>query len=119
MQLSGLVRELAQHCELRSCSNERIVLWLPPAHRHLQSKIAQDRLQQSLSRVLGGAAQPLHLHIEVAEPVAETPAAQSVRARREAQDEAVQAIESDPVVRELIEVLDATLIESSIARVAD
>lgn len=117
MQLSGLVRELAQHCELRACSADRVVLCLPPAHRHLQSKIAQDRLQQSLSRLLGGGGQRPHLHIDVADTLAETPAAQAVRARREAQDEAVQAIESDPVVRELIELLDASLNESSIARV--
>jgi hypothetical protein len=50
LKISGMARELAQHCELRDLAGARIVLRLSPAHRHLLMKPAQDKLQQSLGR---------------------------------------------------------------------
>jgi DNA polymerase III subunit gamma/tau len=111
LKLSGMARELAQHCELRDFAGDLINLRLPPAHRHLQMKPAQDKLQQALSDHLGRAIQ---LRIELAEVVGMTPAAEAQRGRRELQDRAVVAIEKDCFVREVIEIFDATLIESSI-----
>jgi DNA polymerase-3 subunit gamma/tau len=109
--LGGMARELAQHCELRDTQGDRIALRLAPAHRHLQMKPAQDKLQQSLSEHLGRAIQ---LNIELGELNGLTPAAEAQQGRRELQDRAVAAIENDGFVREVIEMFDATLIESSI-----
>jgi len=47
LKLSGMARELGQHCELRSVSTQKVVLCLSPTHRHLQIKPAQDKLQHS------------------------------------------------------------------------
>ncbi|MBV5325291.1 MAG: hypothetical protein J0626_08495, partial [Rhodospirillaceae bacterium] len=44
LKLSGMARELGQHCELRSIGNDKLVLGLSPIHRHLQMKPAQDKL---------------------------------------------------------------------------
>jgi len=111
LQLSGMARALSQHCELLRLGDEVVQLRLPPAHRHLIMKAAQDRLQQSLGEYCG---RPLQLQIEVAEVSTLTPAAILQQEREERQDRAVAAIEQDPFVREVIDIFDATLIESSI-----
>jgi len=109
--ISGMARELAHHCELRELAERRIVLRLSPRHRHLLMRPAQDKLQQSLVESL---ARPLQLLIEVDEVAGDTPAAVAERDRRERLDRAIASVEADGFVREVIEVFDATLIESSI-----
>lgn len=111
LKLGGMARELAQHCELRHADEVKVTLRLAPAHRHLQMKPAQDKLQQSLSEYLG---RRIMVHIETAEVDGMTPAAEAQRGRQELQDRAVASIEKDGFVREVIEMFDATLIESSI-----
>ncbi|MBI2308625.1 MAG: DNA polymerase III subunit gamma/tau [Rhodocyclales bacterium] len=111
LKLSGMARELAQHCELRTLDAGQIALRLAPMHRHLQMKPAQDKLQQALSEHFG---RPLVLRIELAETEGVTPAANAQRAREERQEKAVAAIEQDGFVRDVIEMFDAQLIESSI-----
>jgi len=111
LKLGGMARELGQHCELRSVTDNRVVLCLSPTHRHLQIKAAQDKLQQALSDHLGRAVQ---LSIALDDVVGETPAVVAQRRRHERQEQAVASVEQDAFVREVIDVFDATLIESSI-----
>jgi DNA polymerase III subunit gamma/tau len=111
LSLGGMARELAQHCELRALEDGLVVLRLSPVHRHLQMKPAQDKLQQALSEHFGRA---LQLRIELAETETATPAATAQRVREEKQEGAVAAIEQDGFVRDVIELFDAQLIESSI-----
>ncbi|SBT04836.1 DNA polymerase III, subunits gamma and tau [Candidatus Accumulibacter aalborgensis] len=111
LRVGGMARELGQHCELRDLSGGRIVLRLSPRHRHLLIKPAQDKLQQSLVEHFG---RPLQLAIELEEVAGDTPAAVAQRDRRERMDRAVASVEQDGFVREVIEMFDATLIESSI-----
>ncbi len=111
LALSGMARELAQHCELRVLEEQRVVLRLPPIHRHLQIKPAQDRLQQGLSEHFGRA---LRVEIELAEVETTTPAGVAQQERKERQEQAAAAIEQDGFVREVIETFDAHLIEPSI-----
>jgi DNA polymerase-3 subunit gamma/tau len=111
LKLGGMARELGQHCELRRINGAQIVLGLSPVHRHLQMKPAQDKLQQALSTYF---ARPLQLLIELDEVAGDTPAALAQRQRNERQDRAVAAVEQDDFVREVIDLFDATLIESSI-----
>ncbi|MEF8701147.1 MAG: DNA polymerase III subunit gamma/tau [Candidatus Accumulibacter sp. UW20] len=111
LKIGGMARELAQHCELRDLGPTRIVLHLSPAHRHLLMKPAQDKLQQSLSEYF---AKPLQLVIDLAEGSGDTPAAAAQRNHRERMDRAIASVEQDGFVREVIEMFDATLVESSI-----
>ncbi|KFB66599.1 DNA polymerase III subunit gamma/tau [Candidatus Accumulibacter vicinus] len=111
LKLSGMARELAQHCELRELGKARMVLSLSPTHRHLLMKPAQDKLQQSLAEHFG---HPLQLAIELEEGSGDTPAAAAQRDHRERMDRAIASVEQDGFVRQLIETFDATLIESSI-----
>ena len=115
LQIGGMSRELAQHCELRELAETQCILRLPPAHRHLQMKPAQDKLQQALSDYLG---RPIQLRIELAEVERATPAASVQQERKARQDLAVASIEQDPFVRDVIDTFDASLIESSIKPIA-
>lgn len=111
LKLGGMARELAQHCELRAFEGNRVFLRLSTTHRHLQMKSAQDKLQQVLSEHLG---RPVTVVIELDDVVGDTPAAVAQRHRQERQEQAVASVEQDEFVREVIDVFDATLIESSI-----
>ena len=111
LKLSGMARELGQHCLLLRVDGKQIVLGLSPTHRHLQMKPAQDKLQQTLSEYYG---RPMQLLIELEEAVGDTPAAAAQRQKVERQDRAVAAVEQDEFVRDVIDLFDATLIESSI-----
>lgn len=111
LKLGGMARELGQHCELRRIDGAHVVLCLSPTHRHLQMKPAQDKLQQALSEYLG---RTVLLSIDLDEVSGTTPAAAAQLKRREQQDRAVASVEQDDFVREVIDLFDAKLIESSI-----
>ncbi|GAB4060829.1 DNA polymerase III subunit gamma/tau [Uliginosibacterium sediminicola] len=112
MQLGGLVRELAQNCELLSMQGNAVQLRLTPTHKHLLAMPGtQAKLQEALARHYQGA---VRLNIEIGDPAAQTPAQRSAEAQRQRHGEAVAALESDPFVQELIERFDATLVESSV-----
>ena len=110
--LGGMARELAQHCELIRIEAHQVVLRLSPDHGHLLGmKPVVDKLQQALADYF---ARPLKLNIEQEKIVGDTPAAVAQRQKRERQEQAVAALEKDEFVREVIDLFDAKLIESSI-----
>lgn len=115
LQLSGLSRALAQHCELRSIDENECLLRLAPALSHLQMKPAPERLQQALCDYFG---RPLKLRFELAQQEADTPAVTAGREKQERQAGAIASIEQDAFVRDVIESFDASLIESSIKPIA-
>ncbi len=111
LQLSGLARTLAQHCELRQLNEADCLLRLSPAHSHLQMKPAPDRLEQALGEYFG---RPLKLRFELAQNEVDTPAETAGREKRERQDRAVASIEEDSFVRDVIESFDASVVDTSI-----
>jgi DNA polymerase-3 subunit gamma/tau len=111
LQINGLARELAQHCELRELSESECVLRISPAHGHLQMKPAPDKLRQALSDYLGRV---ITLRFELAQTESETPAATVGRERLQRQEQAMASIERDSFVRDVIETCDASLVKSSI-----
>ena len=111
LPLTGMAKQLAQHCELSERSGSMIRLRLAPAHRHLLGKPQQDKLQAELQALYG---QALRLEIDVAEVASETPAERSRNAQRERQDRAIASIEQDPFVRDVVDLFDASIDESTI-----
>ncbi|WP_303786647.1 DNA polymerase III subunit gamma/tau [Azovibrio restrictus] len=111
LALTGMARELAQHCELLALEDGTCRLRLSPIHKHLLLKPAQERLQQALGDHF---QKKLLLQIDVAETEQVTPAQAAEQARKQRHDMAVAAIEQDPFVRDAIEILDASLVEASI-----
>lgn len=115
LPLSGLVRELAQNCELRLLDDTVCQLRLAPALGHLQMKPAPERLQQALNEYFGRSVQ---LRIELAQVETDTPAAASGRQRQAQMSQAEAAIEQDAFVRDVVENLSGSVIESSIKPIA-
>ncbi|MCL2658454.1 MAG: DNA polymerase III subunit gamma/tau [Betaproteobacteria bacterium] len=112
MKIGGLVRELAQQCELVSIESAQVRLRLPEAHKHLSGmQTARDKLQEALSNYL---ERPIRLVIEAGAVTSETPAQRNQVEKERRHAEAVVALETDPFVQEVIERFDATLIEASV-----
>ncbi len=109
LPLTGMVRQLAQHCELVSQTDYAIMLRMAPAHKHLQ--VHQDKLRAELAKHYDRA---LTLEIKLDVPAGETPKARADSEKRERQDRAIAAIESDPFVREACDLFDASIDESTI-----
>jgi len=108
-QLTGMARQLAQHCEQVERSEGKLVLRLAPAHKHLQ--VHQDKLRVELVRYHG---KPLTLDIRLDEPAGDTPKLRADNIKRERQERAIASIESDPFVREACDLFDASIDESTI-----
>ncbi len=111
LPLTGMAKQLAQHCELSERSESAIRLRLSPVHKHLLGKPQQDKLQAELQ---SWAGRPLRLEIDVAELESETPAQRSHNKQRVRQERAIASIEQDPFVREVVDLFDASIDESTI-----
>ncbi|HEY8857339.1 MAG TPA: DNA polymerase III subunit gamma/tau C-terminal domain-containing protein, partial [Rugosibacter sp.] len=114
LSVTGMAKQLAQHCELMQLTDTAIQLRLSPVHKHLLGTVQQDKLQAELQSHYG---RRLRLEIEVAEPASMTPADRSRTVQRERQDRAIAAIEQDPFVREVVDLFDASIDEPTIKSV--
>jgi DNA polymerase III subunit gamma/tau len=111
LNLSGLARVLAQHCELMARDAARVELRIARAHQHLLNGPHQERLKAALEQHFGAK---LRVAIQVADDAGASPAALADRDRRERQAQAAAEIEQDPFVRELVETFDARVVDSTI-----
>ncbi|MDQ8022816.1 MAG: DNA polymerase III subunit gamma/tau [Moraxellaceae bacterium] len=112
MRLGGMVRELAQNCELLRMSDSAMQLRLAPEHRHLAAMaINSQKLQEAVTQHFG---RPVRVNIEIGAVQSETLAQRNDADKRQRHAEAVASLEADPFVQELIERFDATLIEASV-----
>ena len=111
LPLTGMAKQLAQHCELSERTASLFRLRLPPVHKHLLGKAQQDKLQTELQNACGSS---LRLEIDVAEVAGETPAQRNRNTQRERQDRAIASIEQDPFVRDVVDLFDASIDESTI-----
>jgi len=111
LKLAGMAGMLAMHCELKSLIGSRIELSVPVEHKHLAEKVFIDKLRAALTNYF---STEIALQVAVGGAGGNTLAEVEARGRQAKQAEAVAAIEQDSFVRELVENLDARLIESSI-----
>ncbi len=110
--LTGMAKQLAQHCELSERSESTHPL-APVAGAQVPARQGRSRksCRPSCRPITAGA---LRLEIDLAEVASETPAERSRNAQRERQDRAIAAIEQDPFVREVVDLFDASIDESTI-----
>ena len=111
LKLTGMAKMLAQHSEARVLSTENIELYVPDVHKHLLEKKYQDKIRAELNSYFG---KPVVLNFSVGSLTGLTPVALQQRKEEEKQEQAIAAIEKDPIVQELIEQFDAKLIVPSI-----
>jgi DNA polymerase-3 subunit gamma/tau len=111
LKLGGMARMLAQHCELVRSDVSRIELRLPEEHRHLLEKPYRDKLQAALEERFG---RRIAVDIALGEATGTSLAALDDQERQARQRQAVEAIDRDPFVRELVENFDARVADESI-----
>jgi DNA polymerase III subunit gamma/tau len=102
---------LAQHSALVRHEADRVELTVPEAHRHLLDPSYRDKLQAALEERFG---RKLRLAFALGESTGNTPAERDDQDRQARQRRAIEAIEGDPFVRELVENLDACVPDDSI-----
>lgn len=106
----GLVRALAQNCELVSYDTDSMTLRISEAHKHLASANYLDKLNTALNNHFGHR---LKLNIVTGQE-ANTPARQMAVEKAELQDQATEAIMSDRFVQGLMQEMGATIVPNSI-----
>jgi DNA polymerase III subunit gamma/tau len=106
----GLVRALAQNCELVNFEGDEMTLRISEAHKHLASANYLDKLNTALNSHFG---RRLKLNITTGQE-ANTPAKQLAVEKAELQDQATQAIMSDRFVQGLMQEMGATIVPNSI-----
>jgi len=111
LKLGGMARMLAQHSELVRDDGDRLELMVPEAHRHLLDQAYRDKLQAALEERYG---RKLRLQFTLGANTGNTPAERNDKERLARQRRAIEAIEGDPFVRELVENFDARVPDDSI-----
>ncbi|HTS55213.1 MAG TPA: DNA polymerase III subunit gamma/tau [Burkholderiales bacterium] len=111
LKLGGMACMLAEHSELVGCDAEQLELMVPEAHRHLLEKPYRDKLQAALEAHYG---RKLRLTFTLGANSGNTPAGQQDQERQALQRLAIEAIERDPFVRELVENFGARVADDSI-----
>jgi len=111
LALSGLARELANHCVLESIEGDRLCLILDAPYAHLHGKDRERQVQEALATHLGRA---VRIDIRVAKAESETPAAQVAREHNDRLRVAAESIASDPNVQALQDAFDARVNPNSV-----
>lgn len=111
LSLGGMVRSLAQYCELVSMEETLVTLRLPPAQHFLLEKSFPDMLEAELQKYLN---RPIRLKILLGDTGSQTPAERKRQVQRERQDQAVASIREDKFVQQMVDLFDATIDESTI-----
>ena len=100
LDLGGMAKQLAQQSELKSFEGDLLTIAIDQQSKHLAEKGYQDKLRAALSKHFGV---PIHLVVETSKTGGNT-----------AQDRAIEAINNDAFVHELLGQFDATVVETSI-----
>jgi len=110
--VTGIVYNIASHCQLLSNSGGEVRLVLDQDNAGLFNAGHVDKIQQALEQFYDC---PVSLVIEPGEPCGETPALRRQRLARERQQAAEMAIRDDPHVQSLLSRFDGELDFTSIA----
>ncbi|MGH8619484.1 MAG: DNA polymerase III subunit gamma/tau [Burkholderiales bacterium] len=94
----GMVRMLAQHCELIQREGSRFEFRVAAAHKHLLAPTYQAKMKEALERALG---ESVRLSFAVGDTAAATPAAIEAKETSARTADAASALDDDPFVREL------------------
>ncbi|MEX0732911.1 MAG: DNA polymerase III subunit gamma/tau [Aquisalimonadaceae bacterium] len=112
LKLAGMSHALAMQCAWAGYDDGVVRLNLDKAHAHLRNDGLEERIQQGLAAWFDGSVK---LRIDVVDTIEDaTPAEHAVQARAQRQQQAEQAIATDPNVTALREMFDAEVMPDSI-----
>ncbi|MDK1290026.1 DNA polymerase III subunit gamma/tau [Pseudoalteromonas umbrosa] len=110
MGLSGRVRQFALHAMFEKQGNT-CVLKAEQSQQHLDSPMLRDKLQQSFTLALN---EPVELQMEFVEQVQSTPFLIQQDIDQKRYLEAVDAVNSDPIIQTMVAEFDAVVNEKSV-----
>ncbi len=110
IKVGGMARMLGDNCEFLSLQGDNIELGVPEAHRHLLEKAYTEKLQAALGEYF---ARKLRLRITIGGS-GKTPAQIESQERQAKLTKAIESIDADPFVRDLVENFDARVKDTSI-----
>ena len=111
LKVSGVARQLAQQSELRGFDGESMELGLAFSAKHLADRTYQDKLRVALQEHFG---KRVALKIVIGEISGNTAAVQAQSERQARQGKALEAIQGDAFVRDLMDTFDATIVSDSV-----
>ncbi len=112
IKVGGMARMLADNCEFRRMEGDIVELAVPEAHKHLLEKAYTDKLQAALEEYFGR-----RIRVKIASGASasgRTPAEIENQDRQAKLAKAIESIDTDPFVRELVENFDARVNDSTI-----
>ena len=110
IKVGGMARMLADNCEFRALQGDNLDLVVPEAHKHLLEKAYTDKLQTALGDYFG---RKLRVRISTGGS-GQTPAEIENQERQAKLAKAIESIDADPFVRDLVENFDARVKDTSI-----
>ena len=110
IKVGGMARMLGVNCEFQALQGDNLDLVVPEAHKHLLEKAYTEKLQAALGDYFN---RKLRLRISTG-GTGKTPAEIENQEQRAKLAEAIESIDSDPFVRELVENFDARVKDTSI-----
>ncbi len=110
IKVGGMARMLGDNCEFQGLQGDNIELVVPEVHKHLLEKTYTDKLQAALGDYFG---RKLRLRISTGGS-GKTPAEIENQERQAKLARAIESIDADPFVRELVENFDARVRDTSI-----
>jgi DNA polymerase-3 subunit gamma/tau len=113
LQVAGAARELARNAELRRREGGSFELTVPKAKAYLAERNYLDKLKAALEQHLGTA---VSVKVSVGEVSGATAAGIEAGEREAARAAATQAVQSDGFVKDLVNLFDAKVVDSTIRR---
>jgi DNA polymerase-3 subunit gamma/tau len=111
LNVQGMAQQLAKHSVLENMDDGQVTLCLAHEQKHLQTRMAVDRLQAALAEYF---AKPVKLNIVLGKIETATPAVVEQQTKEFRQQQADDSIGLDPFVREAQAELDAVVIDDTI-----
>ena len=112
LPLDGATKILAEHCELKKLTDDQLILGLHPKHKPLMNQKHLDRIREAFNQQFN---KTVHITVTIDPQTQETPASLTRREQETQQQTAEQTIFSDPIVQQMIQTFDATVIKTSVS----
>ena len=111
LQVAGAARELARNAELRKREGDLFELVVPKAKAYLGERNYADKLKAALEQLLGRA---VSVKVAVGEATGATVAAAEAGEREARRAAAVQSVQGDSFVKDLVDLFDGKVVDSSL-----
>jgi DNA polymerase-3 subunit gamma/tau len=111
LQVAGAARELARNAELKSRNGDAFELMVPKAKAYLAERGYVDKLKAALAQHIGAS---VSLKVSVGDVTGATAAGIEAGERDARRAAAVQSVQSDGFVKDLVNLFDGKVVDSTI-----